>query len=300
MKRFIHFLVYYSSAPFLFFISILPWPILFLLSDILFLLLYYILRYRLKIVRLNLSSSFPEKSTKELKSIEVRFYRYFADMILEIFKLFTMSDAQKLSRCKMDAETHELFKDLYAKGKSAIVVMGHYGNWEYCPSGLPLQTDFQSYVIYHPLTNIYFDRLMSRMRTSTSCKLYTMTGTLKGMLANRNELNLTAFLSDQSPNPAAATWMQFLNQDTAVFNGSEKIAQKLQLAVVYGCMERVARGKYIYHTQLICEDASKTQPGEITESHVRMLEKDICQAPEYWLWTHRRWKHQRVNRTFTN
>jgi len=293
MKKFIHAIVYYLSAPFLFFFSILPWPVLFIFSDIFFLILYYGIRYRLKIVRLNLSRSFPEKSAEELKSIEIRFYRYFVDMTFEIFKLFTMSNAEKLDRCKMDTETHELLKYFYTKGRSAILVMGHYGNWEYCPSGLPLQTDFQSYVIYHPLTNPYFDRLMSRMRTSTSCKLYTMIGTLKGMLANRNELNITAFLSDQSPNPAAAIWMQFLNQDTAIYNGPEKIAQKLRMAVIYGSMDRVARGKYVYRTRLICEDASSTKPGEITESHLRMLEADIIKNPEYWLWTHRRWKHQR-------
>lgn len=239
---------------------------------------------------MNLTNSFPEKSLKELKSIELRFYRFFTDMIFEMLKLITMSPKQKLERCKMDTETKELFKNLYNKGKSTIAVIGHYGNWEYCPSGLPLQTDFQTYVIYHPLSNPYFDRLFSRMRTSTSCKLYTMAGTLKGMFANRNELNMTAFLSDQSPRRKGAYWTKFLNQDTAVFSGSEKIAQKLQQSVIYGCLERVKRGKYIFHAQLICEDASKTQPGEITESHLRMLENDINKAPEYWLWTHRRWK----------
>jgi KDO2-lipid IV(A) lauroyltransferase len=195
----------------------------------------------------------------------------------------------------MDDETQALYNDLYKKGRSSIMVMGHYGNWEYCPNGLPLQSDFQSYVIYHPLSNPYFDRLMSRLRTSTGSKLYTMTGTLKGMISNRNELNVTAFLSDQSPDPNGAYWTQFLNQDTAVFIGSEKIARKLQLAVVYGCLERVKRGKYVFHTKLICEDASKTQAGEITEKHVRMLERDIQKAPEYWLWTHRRWKHNRLD-----
>jgi KDO2-lipid IV(A) lauroyltransferase len=295
MKKFIDALVYYSCIPFLYFISILPWTILFIFSDIFFLLIFYGIRYRRKIVKINLSHSFPEKSQKELKSIEFRFYRYFAEMILEMMKLFTMSPDQKKARCKMDIETQKLFNDLYTEGRSAIVVMGHYGNWEYCPSGLPLQIDFQTYVIYHPLTNPYFDRLMSRMRTSTSCKLYTMSGTLKGMITNRNELNMTAFLSDQSPDPKGAYWTQFLNQDTAIFIGTEKIARKLQMAVIYGCMERVKRGKYVYHAQLICEDASKTQPHEITEAHVRMLEKDICKNPEYWLWTHRRWKHKRPN-----
>ena len=293
MKKFSNAIVYYIAVPFIYFFSVLPWSVLFIFSDFFFLLIYYVFRYRRKIVSMNLANSFPGKSHKELKSIEFRFYRYFADMVFEMFKLFTMSPEQKLERCKMDTETQLLFKDLYNKGRSTIIVIGHYGNWEYCPSGLPLQTDFQTYVIYHPLTNPYFDRLMSRLRTRTSCKLYTMAGTLKGMITNRNELNMTAFLSDQSPDPKGAYWTKFLNQDTPVFIGSEKIAQKLQMAVIYGSLERLKRGKYIFHAQLICEDASKTQYSEITESHLRMLEKDILKAPEYWLWTHRRWKHKK-------
>jgi len=293
MKKFSNAIVYYIAVPFIYFFSVLPWSVLFIFSDFFFLLIYYVFRYRRQIVSMNLANSFPEKSHKELKSIEFRFYRYFADMVFEMFKLFTMSPEQKLERCKMDTETLLLFKDLYKKGRSTIAVIGHYGNWEYCPSGLPLQTDFQTYVIYHPLTNPYFDRLMSRLRTRTSCKLYTMAGTLKGMITNRNELNMTAFLSDQSPDPKGAYWTKFLNQDTPVFIGSEKIAQKLQMAVIYGSLERLKRGKYIFHAQLICEDASKAQYSEITESHLRMLEKDILKAPEYWLWTHRRWKHKK-------
>ncbi len=293
MKNIGYALTYYCLVPFLYFLSFLPWPVLFVISDISFLFLYYIWGYRRKIVMMNLSLSFPEKSNKELKAIEYRFYRYFTDMILEMLKLVTMSPAQKLARCKMDTETQSLFKDLYTKGKKAILVMGHYGNWEYCPNGLPLQTDYQTYVIYHPISNPYFNRLMSRMRTSTSCKLYSMTETLKGMIGNRNELNMTAFLGDQSPDPKSAYWTRFLNQDTAVFFGTEKIAQKLQMAVIYGSMERIGRGRYVYHTKLICEDASKTNPGEITDSHVQLLEQDIRNAPHYWLWTHRRWKHKK-------
>ncbi len=293
MNKFIFALVYYTSVPFIYFFSVLPWPVLLIISDFYFLVLYYVLGYRRSIVSKNLALSFPEKSKRELKSIEIKFYRYFTDMLFETAKLFTMSDAQKLQRCKMDVETKELLKNLYAKGRSAILVMGHYGNWEYCPSGLPLQTDFQSYVIYHPLSNPYFDRLMTHMRTSTSCKLYTMTGTLKGMIGNRNEMNITAFLSDQSPDKKGAIWTQFMNQDTPVFNGPEKIAQKLQMAVIYGSMDRLKIGEYIFRASLICEDASLTQAGEITESHLRLLENDIRRSPEYWLWTHRRWKHKR-------
>ncbi len=290
MKKFSNALAYYIALPLMYFFSVLPWAVVFIFSDLFFLLIYYVFGYRRRIVRMNLANSFPEKSQAELKFIECKFYRYFTDMLFEMMKLLTMSKKQKLERCKMDTETLAQFKGLHDRGRSAIVVIGHYGNWEYCPSGLPLQTEFQTYVIYHPLSNPYFDRLFSHLRTSTSCKLYTMAGTLKGMLENRNELNMTAFLSDQAPRRKGAYWAQFLNQETAVSTGSEKIAQKLQMAVLYGSLERVKRGKYIFRTQLICEDASKTKPGEITESHLRMLEKDIHKAPQYWLWTHRRWK----------
>jgi KDO2-lipid IV(A) lauroyltransferase len=293
MQKLVHAIVYYTCIPFLYFFSILPWPVLFLFSDVFFLILYYILGYRRKIVRINLSRSFPEKSAKELKMIEFRFFRYFTDMIFEMFKLFTMSPAQKLERCRIDTTSLALVQELHSKQKKVIMVMGHYGNWEYCPTGLPLQSDYQAYVIYHPLSNPYFDHLMSRMRTSTGCKLYTMTGTLKGMITNRNEIDVTAFVSDQSADPAGAYWTQFLNQDTAIFTGSEKMARKFHTAVIYGSLERIKRGKYIFHLKLVCEDASKTQEGEITEAHVRLLENDIRENPEYWLWTHRRWKYQR-------
>ncbi|MDO9256299.1 MAG: lysophospholipid acyltransferase family protein [Bacteroidales bacterium] len=295
MKKVSAALAYYIAAPFMYFFSVLPWAVLFIFSDIFFLLVYYVLGYRRKIVRMNLANSFPEKSHQELSRIEFRFYRYFTDMVFEMLKLLTMSPKQKLARCSMDAESQLLFKDLYSKGRSGIVIFGHYGNWEYCPSGLPLQTDFQAYLVYHPLTNPYFDRMMSSLRTGIGCKLYTMAGTLKGMIANRNELNMTAFLSDQAPRRKGAYWYEFLNQETAVHSGSEKIAQKLQLAVVYGSLERVKRGRYIFHAQMICEDASKTQAGEITENHLQLLEKDIRNAPEYWLWTHRRWKLKKLN-----
>lgn len=295
MNKLKHALVYYTCAPFIYFVSILPWPVLFFFSDLFFVLLFYILRYRRKVVRTNLINSFPEKSPQEIKIIEFRFYRYFSDLVFEIFKLFTLSDKQKMERCKMSDETLALFNDLYSRKKSGILIMGHYGNWEFCPAGLPQQIKFQSYCIYRPLSNPYFDQLMYRMRTKTSCKLYTMAGTLKGMMTDRYNLNITAFLSDQSPDLASAYWTTFLNQDTPVYIGSEKISMKLGLAVLYGSMERTGRGRYIYHARLICEDASSTKPLEITNAHVKQLESDISKNPEYWLWTHRRWKHIRPN-----
>jgi len=246
---------------------------------------------------MNLKNSFPQKSDNELKSIEIKFFRHFADIMFEILKMFTLTPKQKLARCKMDNQSIELLNDLHKKGKSAILVMGHYGNWEYYPFRMPSSTDHQPYAIYHPLSNPYIDKAISGMRTRTGCKLYTMTGAAKGMISNHHELNLTLFLADQAPSMKGAYWMKFMNQDAPVFNGAEKIAQKLAMAVIYGSMERVERGKYIFHAKLVCEDASKTKPGEITESHIRLLEADINKAPQYWLWSHRRWKHKKPGET---
>lgn len=293
MKKFGQGLVYYISLPFIYFFSILPWPLLFLFSDFFFIVVYYLLRYRKKVVRQNLQNSFPDKTLKEIISIEFRFYRYFVDMILEMLKLLTISHNQMIDRCKIDSATEILFNDLYQKQKSVILIMGHYGNWEYCPCSIPLQTNYAGFVIYHPLSNPYFDKLMSKMRTQTSCQLYTMTGTLKGMISNRDLITMTAFLGDQTPHPEVAYWTNFLNQDTPVFNGTEKIARKLNFAIVYGNMERIKRGKYLYHTKLITENAADTIEGEITNAHVKLLEETILKKPEYWLWTHRRWKHKR-------
>jgi KDO2-lipid IV(A) lauroyltransferase len=296
MKKFAQALVFYLTLPSIFIISILPWPILFLVSDFFFVIVYYAMAYRRKIVRTNLSNSFPEKSVKELKDIEFRFYRFFIDLTFETFKLFTLSSRQRYLHGKMDEGALALFADLYSKQKSIVMIMGHYGNWEYCPWGSPLHPAYQTYAIFHPLSSPFFNQWMLRFRTNTGCKLYPMAGTLKGMLANRHELNATLFISDQAPNPNGAAWLQFLNQETPVYTGPEKIAQKLNMAVVYGSMQRVKRGNYIFRVQLICEDASKTATGEITETHTRLLENDIQNVPEYWLWTHRRWKHKRPQR----
>ncbi len=293
MKKIAQAFAFYFAIPFIFFISILPWPILFVVSDFTFLIIYYLIGYRRNVVRINLTNSFPEKSDKEIKDIEFRFYRYFTDITFETFKMFTISANQRFLRGKMDDAGIKLFEDLYSKNKSIIMITGHYGNWEYTPLGNPLYPGYETYAIYHPLSNQHFNNWLCYIRMRTGCKLYTMTGTLKGMLSNLDKTTVTAFISDQSPDPKGAIWLQFLNQDTAVFNGPEKIAQKLNMAVVYGSMQRVKRGTYSFRAQLICEDASKTKFGEITEKHLRLLEKDIQKAPEYWLWTHRRWKHKR-------
>jgi KDO2-lipid IV(A) lauroyltransferase len=294
MKKIIQASLFYSLYPVMFAFSILPSRVLFTISDFSFYILYYLVKYRREVVSTNLKNSFPEKSADELKIIEMKSYRHFLDIIFEVLKMFTMSPSQKLSRCKIDPEAIKLLDDLYLKGKSVILVMGHYGNWEYYPFRIPSPNTLQPYAIYHPISNPYINKALASMRTLTGCKLYTMAESIKGMLTNRKEQSLTLFLADQAPSPNGAFWMQFMNQDTPVFNGAEKIAQKLGMAVIYGHTEKTERGKYIFYCELICDDATKTLPGEITTTHVRLLEKNIRKAPEFWLWTHRRWKHKRI------
>lgn len=171
--------------------------------------------------------------------------------------------------------------------------MGHLGSWELGGgyfSQLPLH---QLYVIYHPLANKYYDRLFYRMRTRLGTKLYPMKGTFRGMIKNRKEVTATAFIADQTPSPGNAHWMTFMNQDTAVFKGTETIARKLDYPVIYMSVIRENRGQYKLHSELLAEHPQELSENELTELHTRRLEQDIINYPETWLWSHRRWKHKR-------
>lgn len=172
--------------------------------------------------------------------------------------------------------------------------MGHKGNWEWAGNSFSLAGKHHLYVIYHPLSNRYFDRLMYRMRTRFGTGLIAMKDTFKEMVRNREELNATAFIADQTPSPARAHWMQFLNQDTPVFLGVEKIAEKMEYPVVYVSVERLKRGYYQVYAHLLASPPYTAVQGTITELHTRQLEADIIRQPETWLWSHRRWKHTRT------
>lgn len=284
-------LAYYLAFPFLYLISILPFPLLYILSDILFFLIFYIIRYRRTVVFTNLRNSFPEKSDVELNKISKKYYRYLSDLILETFKTLTISPTELKKRVVF--EDTSIFKKYYDAKQSIIVVLGHWGNWELVGAGfsqLPLHT---LYTIYHPLANSHFDRLIYKMRMRLGNKLYTMNDALRGMLKDREKVTAVAFLADQTPSPLGAYWTTFLNQDTPVFTGTEKIAKKLNYPVIYASFNRINRGYYNVELKEISANPNETKENEISELHIRCLEKDIIRKPEIWLWTHRRWKHKR-------
>ncbi len=293
MKNLLHGLFYYVCLPFIYLLAILPFPLLYFFSTGVFFIIYYILRYRRKIVRENLVKSFPEKQLKEIQEIELRFYRYFCDLFLETFKTLTISKESMVKHCEFAPETFSIFNQLAEENQSFMVVMGHFGNWEWAGNTFSICCKHQLYVIYHPLANKYFNGLVYGMRTRFGTRLIPMKDTLREMLKNRNALTATAFIADQSPLPDRAYWMSFLNQDTPVFLGIEKIALKIRYPIVYITIRRVKRGYYKVFAERIELPLRQEETGTITEIHTRKLETDIRSQPENWLWTHRRWKHVR-------
>lgn len=286
-------IVYYISLPCIYLISLLPFWLLYRVSDFLFVLIYYVFGYRKKVVFTNLRNSFPEKSEKEIKKIARKFYVHFCDLILELPKALTISQKEMTKRCKFGDDTVKLFNTMVDQQKNFIVVMGHFGNWEWPAHTFNILIKHQLYVVYHPLSNKRFGDLMLKIRSRFGARWIPMQDTLRAMIRNKPTLNATAFLADQTPPPEGAYWTTFLNQDTPVFWGTEKIARKLDYPIIYATMRKVGRGYYECFGEILFENPATTKEGEISEKHTRKLEEEILKQPEIWLWSHRRWKHKR-------
>jgi len=286
-------IAYYLALPFLYLISLLPFPLMYLLSNGVYVLLYYVIGYRKKVVWTNLKNSFPNKSEQEIKRLQKDFYHYLCDLFLETLKLLTVSKETIWKHGQLTTETMDLLAKYAAQNKPIIIAIGHLGNWEWAGAACSIANKQQPYIIYHPLRNKQFDGLVRRIRTKFGAKLITKKDTIREMLAHKGESSATVFVTDQTAAPESAYWTTFLNQDTPVFRGTAKIAQKLNYPIVYAHIERVKRGYYIMHTETLIEEPAKLSEDEITEMHTRRLEKDIIVQPEIWLWSHRRWKHKR-------
>jgi KDO2-lipid IV(A) lauroyltransferase len=208
-----------------------------------YVVLYRVFGYRKQVVRSNLEHSFPEKSTEELTKIQEGFYRFFCDLIVETLKTLSIGKAKLMQMVQYG--DMDVFGKYYKEGRSVIIVMGHFGNWELAGARFSQDPFHQLYVIYHPLSNPYADRLMYRMRTRLGNKLYSMKDTFRGMIRNRDNLTATAFIADQTPSPEGAYWTSFLHQDTPIFTGTAKISKKLNLPVIYVSVLRPERGSYI-------------------------------------------------------
>ena len=283
--------IFYLILPLIYLISLLPFWFLYRISDVMYFIVYYVIKYRRNVVEQNLSNSFPEKSIEEINMISKKYYAYLCDLILESFKKLTMTKKQTLKHIKFNDKS--LFDKMFEEKKSLILLMGHYGNWEMAGSAFSLQTKYQLYVIYKPLSNKYFEELMVKTRTMFGTKLIKVHSTLRDMLANKNSITATAFIADQTPPPESAYWTMFLNQETPVFTGAEKIGKKLDSPIIFINIDRVRRGYYEITAELLFDNPKETSENEISETFIKRLEKEINKKPEIWLWSHRRWKHKR-------
>jgi KDO2-lipid IV(A) lauroyltransferase len=273
-------------------ISLLPFPLLYLLSDFLFFIFYSLLGYRKKIVVSNITNSFPEKSKQEVNEITKLFYKHFCDVIVESLKSFTISDAQISKR--MILKNPELLNSYYDKKQSVILAGGHYNNWEWIAVALDKQMKHQSIAIYKTLSNKFFDEKMRSTRGKFGLLMVSTKLVAETFSKFKNELTATIFAIDQSPsNPKKCYWMNFLNQDTPVLFGTEKFSKDYNQPVLFGTITKVKRGFYQIEFQTVTDNPTNTAHGYITETTTKLLEAEIIKAPQYWLWTHRRWKHKR-------
>ncbi len=284
-----HALSFYLAYVFIYFVASLPFGLLYRLSD----LLYYLMRlsgYRKEVVIANLRNSFPEKSEAEIGKLCEDYFRYLCDLLLETFKTLKMDEKESAKRCVFKGT--EWLEKYQKEGRSIILVLGHYGNWEWAGPGFQLNSGIPLNVVYRPLSHPYFEKMMVRMRTRFGTRITPVNNVLRDMVAHRNEQTAIAFIADQSA-PKDAHWMTFLHQDTAVFTGPEKLAIKFDFPVVYLNITRPRRGYYELTFELITGEPRTTSENEISEKFMKRLEEEILKNPVPWLWSHKRWKHKR-------
>ena len=272
--------------------AMLPFRVLYFFADLLYFLVYYVARYRKKVVRKNLTNSFPQKSEKEIIRIEKKFYRHLCDYFVETIKTLRLSDKEARKRLKY--ENPELVNQLTASGQTCFICTGHYGNWEWIPSiCLHLEDNITQGLIYRRLRSVAFDELFLKIRSRFCSLPIEKDSALRKIIKKRNDGNtmVIGFLSDQRPSRRQTPyWTTFLNQDTPVQVGMERIARMLGVSVVYLDIEKVKRGYYVGRFSMITPDASKEAEFFVLEQYMRRLEETILKEPAYYLWSHNKWR----------
>jgi Kdo2-lipid IVA lauroyltransferase/acyltransferase len=274
-------------------ITLLPLEVMYIFSYPLFFILYLFPGYRRDITRTNLRNSFPEKSIKEIRRIERKFYMHLADIFVETLKVGHMS--QKEIKRRYHIVNPELPASIMASGKDILAVAAHYNNWEWFIA-TPLYLKHKILVIYKPLKDKRFDKMIHQMRSRFGIILTPMSHIVKEIITyrNRGERTMSIFVADQTPPKGDIKyWTNFLNQDTPVYLGSEKVATKYNMAVLYLNVRKTSRGHYELEFEELYRETGGLPEYAVTEAHVRKLETIIRERPEYWIWTHRRWKYKR-------
>lgn len=281
---------YIKFLPF-YILSILPLGCLFVVSDFMFVIIYYIIGYRRKVVRLNLKNAFPKKTEQEIIQIEKKFYQHLCDIIFEILKGLTMSKKTIAQRFRI--KNIEMIEELHTREKNIILYTAHFGNWEwlgFLSLFIPYKTQT---TFYQKLSNAYFNELMLLIRSRFDCICIESKQGYKTLIKLRQEkkLSITAIIGDQCPGgDASKHWVEFLNQDTAFLVGADRIAKKLNYEVIFVAFQKIKRGSYEIEFIPIENNSQLNKSEEMINQYAQCLETAIIQSPELWLWSHRRWK----------
>jgi len=285
-------LIYILVYPLIWFISILPFRILYIISDILYLLIYYIIGYRKEVVMSNLKLVFPDKKEKELKIISKKFYSHFVDVFMEMIKTFTVSKEEIYKRYTF--KNVELLNELNKDNKSVILMGPHYANWEWIMS-LDSFTNCEGYAIFKKINNKYFNNLIIKSRAKFGTNLIETSKIISKMIDNHqnNVQSIYGLLSDQSPKlKKTYYWRTFLGVKVPIHTGAEMLAKKYNMNLVFIDTQKIKRGFYETSFSLISDDVNKYEDYKLTDIFTEKVEKKVREQPEYYLWTHNRFKHK--------
>ncbi len=286
-------MIYYILYGLIWLFTLLPNRILYGISSFFGFCLFWIIRYRKRLIIKNLKKSFPDKSNAEILLIAKKFNYHLADTFMESLMVIHMSKKEANQRLKI--KNINVLDKFYESGKSVISVFGHYGTWDLF-NILPVHTNFEVAALYKPIHNKAIDKLLMKIREKFGVITVPSNQALPTILKNKNinKPMIYLFVADQAPlRRDIRYWTTFLNQETPVFIGPEKIAKKTGFPVVFFDVQKVKRGFYEVEIKVITEEPSELPEFEITEKHVRILEERIINKPEYWLWSHNRWKHEK-------
>lgn len=275
-------------------LSKLPFPIIYIISDFFYLIIFYLIGYRKKVVYTNLKNSFPEKSMKEIDQIARRYYRHLCDLILESVKLpgMTLKDLNE----RYSVSGIELINKYADQGKGCVLIGMHYNNWEWSTTAPRLSLKCLLLIVYNPVRkNQPMEHFLRSTRERFGAVAVPMSQSTRSVMHYHQEHTPACLFlaADQTPPPQSHFWTTFLNQETAFFSGPERIAIKTKQPVFFHYTEKVARGKYHVNVIELFPEPDKTPPDTILLTYVDVIEKIIREQPEYWLWSHRRWKHKR-------
>lgn len=281
--------MYYLLLILLYPIALLPFPVLYVLSDAIYGLLYYVIGYRKDVVYDNLRHAFPEKDEQELRIIMKQFYHNFCDQWLETLKLLTMSEKELNKRV---SGNWEVFHQLDKEGKNTYALLGHTFNWEWGNVASQYNMPQQFAGVYQPVSNQAFDRLMLRLRGRGGGWLISMKAQ-KGFQRLNGVRYIVGLIADQNPsNVKQAVWLPFMHRQAPFFKGPEQLATRAKAAVIFVGISKVKRGYYKQNISIFTEDASQLESGAITKAYVAFMEAQMREQPANWLWSHKRWKHK--------